>query len=225
MIVTKKREFNELMENIKNYRSIFLLGCSECAALCGTGGEPEVKAMKEALESEGKEITGTFVAKSGCQVLGTKVELKPFKEAIDKADCIIVMSCGAGTQTAVELYEDKPVLPSNDSLFLANMTRLKVFDERCSLCGKCILDKTGGICPITRCAKGLINGPCGGSREGRCEVSKDTPCAWQQIYSRLTKLNLLNSLKEISQPKTKPFRPRRQIPEDLKLKKEPIKKT
>jgi len=225
MIVTKKREFNELMENIKNYRSIFLLGCSECAALCGTGGEPEVKAMKEALESEGKEITGTFVAKSGCQVLGTKVELKPFKEAIDKADCIIVMSCGAGTQTAVELYEDKPVLPSNDSLFLANMTRLKVFDERCSLCGKCILDKTGGICPITRCAKGLINGPCGGSREGRCEVSKDTPCAWQQIYSRLTKLNLLNSLKEISQPKTKPFRPRRQIPEDLKLKKDPIKKT
>jgi ferredoxin len=225
MIVTKKREFNELMENIKNYRSIFLLGCSECAALCGTGGEPEVKAMEEALESEGKEITGTFVAKSGCQVLGTKVELKPFKEAIDKADCIIVMSCGAGTQTAVELYEDKPVLPSNDSLFLANMTRLKVFDERCSLCGKCILDKTGGICPITRCAKGLINGPCGGSREGRCEVSKDTPCAWQQIYSRLTKLNLLNSLKEISQPKTKPFRPRRQIPEDLKLKKEPIKKT
>jgi len=225
MIVTKKREFNELMENIKNYRSIFLLGCSECAALCGTGGEPEVKEMKETLESEGKEITGTFVAKSGCQVLGTKVELKPFKEAIDKADCIIVMSCGAGTQTAVELYEDKPVLPSNDSLFLANMTRLKVFDERCSLCGKCILDKTGGICPITRCAKGLINGPCGGSREGRCEVSKDTPCAWQQIYSRLTKLNLLNSLKEISQPKTKPFRPRRQIPEDLKLKKEPIKKT
>jgi len=225
MIVTKKREFNELMENIKNYRSIFLLGCSECAALCGTGGEPEVKAMKEALGSEGKEITGTFVAKSGCQVLGTKVELKPFKEAIDKADCIIVMSCGAGTQTAVELYEDKPVLPSNDSLFLANMTRLKVFDERCSLCGKCILDKTGGICPITRCAKGLINGPCGGSREGRCEVSKDTPCAWQQIYSRLKKLNLLNSLKEISQPKTKPFRPRRQIPEDLKLKKEPIKKT
>ena len=224
MIVTKKREFNELLENIKNYRSVFLLGCSECAALCETGGEPEVKAMKEALESEGKEITGTFVAKSGCQVLGTKVELKPFKEAIDKADCIIVMSCGAGTQTAVELYEDKPVLPSNDSLFLANMTRLKVFDERCSLCGKCILDKTGGICPITRCAKGLINGPCGGSREGRCEVSKDTPCAWQQIYSRLKKLNLLNSLKEISQPKTKPFRPRRQIPEDLKLKKEPIKK-
>jgi len=224
MIVTKKREFNELMENIKNYKSVFLLGCSECAALCGTGGEPEVKAMKDALESEGKEVTDTFVAKSGCQVLGTKVELKPFKDAIDKADCIIVMSCGAGTQTAVELYEDKPVLPANDSLFLANMTRLKVFDERCSLCGKCILDKTGGICPVTRCAKGLLNGPCGGSKGGLCEVSKDTPCVWQEIYSRLIRLNQLNLLKEMSRPKTKPVHPRRLIREDLKLKKEPIKK-
>jgi ferredoxin len=224
MIVTKKREFNELMENIKNYKSFFLLGCSECAALCGTGGEPEVKAMKDALESEGKEVTGTFVAKSGCQVLGTKVELKPFKGAIDKADCIIVMSCGAGTQTAVELYENKPVLPANDSLFLANMTRLQVFDERCSLCGKCILDKTGGICPVTRCAKGLLNGPCGGSQGGLCEVSKDTPCVWQQIYTRLIKLNQLHSLKEMSQPKTKLVHPRRLIREDLRLKKEPIKK-
>jgi len=224
MIVTKKREFNELMENIKNYGSVFLLGCSECAALCGTGGEPEVKAMKETLESEGKEVTGTFVAKSGCQVLGTKVELKPYKDAVEKADCIIVMSCGAGTQTAVELYENKPVFPANDSLFLANMTRLKMFDERCSLCGKCILDKTGGICPVTRCAKGLVNGPCGGSRDGFCEVSKDTPCVWQLIYSRLIKLNQLDSLKKISQPKSKSGHPRRQIPEDMKSKKEPIKK-
>jgi ferredoxin len=224
MIVTKKREFNELLENIKSYKSIFLLGCSECAALCGTGGEPEVKAMKDTLESQGKEVTGTFVAKSGCQVLGTKVELKPFKDAIDKADCIIVMSCGAGTQTAVELYEDKPVLPANDTMFLANMTRLKVFDERCSLCGKCILDKTGGICPVTRCAKGLLNGPCGGSQDGLCEVSKDTPCVWQQIYSRLIKLNQLHLLKEMSRPKTKPVRPRRLGKEDTKLKKEPINK-
>jgi len=223
MIVTKKREFNELMENIRNYKSVFLLGCSECAALCGTGGEPEVKEMKDVLESQGKEVTGTFVAKSGCQVLGTKLELKPFKDAIDKADCIIVMSCGAGTQTAVELYENKPVLPANDSLFLANMTRLKVFDERCSLCGKCILDKTGGICPVTRCAKGLINGPCGGSQGGLCEVSKDTPCVWQLIYARLGKLNQLHFLKESSQPKTKLVHPRKLIREDLKSKKEQIK--
>ncbi|MCG2709579.1 MAG: methylenetetrahydrofolate reductase C-terminal domain-containing protein, partial [Thermodesulfovibrionales bacterium] len=201
MIITKKRDFKELIENVKNYRNFFLIGCSECATLCGTGGEPELKAMKEALEAEGKSVTGTFVAKTGCQVLGTKVELKPFKEAMDKTDCIIVMSCGAGTQTAVELYEDKPVYPANDSLFLGNMTRLKVFDERCSLCGECILDKTGGICPITRCAKSLLNGPCGGSQDGKCEISPDLPCAWELIIKRLSKIGCLHLLEEIMPPK------------------------
>jgi hypothetical protein len=194
MIITRKRDFQELMENIKGYRRFFLLGCSECATLCGTGGEPELKEMKEALESQGKEVTGAFVAKTGCQVLGTKVELKPHKEALDNTDCIIVMSCGAGTQSAVELYQDKAVFPANDSLFLGNMTRLQMFDERCSLCGRCILDKTGGICPITACPKGLLNGPCGGCKDGHCEVSPDIQCAWVRIYERMKRLDKLQEL-------------------------------
>ncbi len=198
MIITKKRDFKELMENIKTYKSFFLLGCSECATLCGTGGEPELKAMKETLEAEGKTVTGTFVAKTGCQVLGTKVELKPFKEALDKAECIIVMSCGAGTQSAVDIYEDKPVYASNDSMFLGNMTRLQFFDERCSLCGKCILDKTGGICPITACPKGLLNGPCGGCKDGHCEISPDIKCAWVRIYERMKKLDRLQELCDVT---------------------------
>jgi hypothetical protein len=194
MIITRKRDFQELMENIKGYRRFFLLGCSECATLCGTGGEPELKEMREALESQGKEVTGAFVAKTGCQVLGTKVELKPHKEALDNTDCIIVMSCGAGTQSAVELYQDKAVFPANDSLFLGNMTRLQMFDERCSLCGRCILDKTGGICPITACPKGLLNGPCGGCKDGHCEVSPDIQCAWVRIYERMKRLDRLQEL-------------------------------
>lgn len=198
MIITKKRDFKELRENVKNYRSFFLIGCSECATLCGTGGEPELKAMKEALEAEGKSVTGTFVAKTGCQVLGTKVELKPFKEAMDKTDCIIVMSCGAGTQTAVDLYEDKAVFSANDSLFLGNMTRLQFFDERCSLCGKCIIDKTGGICPITACPKGILNGPCGGCKDGHCEISPDIKCAWVRIYERMKKLDKLQEFCEVT---------------------------
>lgn len=194
MIITRKRDFQELMENIKGYRRFFLLGCSECATLCGTGGEPELKEMREALESRGKEVTGAFVAKTGCQVLGTKVELKPFKEALDNTDCIIVMSCGAGTQSAVELYQDKAVFPANDTVFLGNMTRLQMFDERCSLCGKCILDKTGGICPITACPKGLLNGPCGGCKDGHCEVSPDIQCTWVRIYERMKRLDRLQEL-------------------------------
>jgi len=201
MIITKKRDFREFMENIANYSSFFLIGCSECATLCGTGGEPELQAMKEALEAEGKKVTGTFVTKTGCQVLGTKLELKPFKENIAEADCILVMSCGAGTQTAVELFEDKPVYPTNDSLFLGNMTRMQMFDERCSLCGKCILDKTGGICPVTACPKGLLNGPCGGTNEGKCERSPDIECAWVRIYNRLKRIDRLDDMRQIAKPK------------------------
>jgi ferredoxin len=201
MIITTKRDFKDLMENIKNYNSFFLIGCSECATLCGTGGEPELKSMKEALEAEGKKVTGTFVAKTGCQVLGTKVELKPFKDALTGTDCILVMSCGAGTQTAVDLFQDKPVYPTNDSLFLGNMTRMQMFDERCSLCGKCILDKTGGICPVTACPKGLLNGPCGGTNEGKCEVSPDVECAWVRIYNRLNRIDRLDDMRKISEPK------------------------
>lgn len=202
MIITQKREMKHLMENIKKYKRFFLLGCSECATLCSTGGEPELKALKEELEKQGKEVTGSFVAKTGCQVLGTKVELKKSsKEALDKSDCILVLSCGAGTQSAVELFEDKPVYPTNDSLFLGNMTRMQMFDERCSICGECILDKTGGICPITACPKGLLNGPCGGTNEGKCEVSPDVDCAWVKIYNRMKRLDQLEDLKKPLKPK------------------------
>ncbi len=196
MIITEKKNIKELLENVKDYKSFFLLGCSECAALCGTGGEPELKAMKEALESEGKEVKGTFVAKTGCQVLGTKIELKGFKEELANVDCVIVMSCGAGTQSAVELFPNTPVYPSNNSLFLGNMTRLQMFDERCSLCGECLLDKTGGICPLTACPKGILNGPCGGTSDGNCEVSPDIKCAWVRIYERMKNIDRLDTLKK-----------------------------
>lgn len=196
MIISKKKDFKELMKNTERYKKFFLIGCSECASLCGTGGEPEIKEMTAAIEAEGKTVTGGFVAKTGCQVLGTKVELKKYKTEVDEADCILVMSCGAGTQATVELYEDKAVYPANDSLFLGNMTRYQMFDERCSLCGDCILDKTGGICPVTTCPKGLLNGPCGGCKDGRCEVSADIPCAWVRIYERMKKLDRLQDLCE-----------------------------
>jgi ferredoxin len=195
MIITKKKDRKQLVENVKNYKSFFLLGCSECATLCGTGGEEQLAEMKALLEAEGKKVQGTFVAKTGCQVLGTKVELKPFKEALAASDCIIVMSCGAGTQSAVELFEDKAVYPSNDSLFLGNMTRLQMFDERCSLCGECVLDRTGGICPVTACPKGILNGPCGGTKDGHCEISPDIECAWVRIYDRMEKTNRLEEFR------------------------------
>lgn len=192
MIITKKRALEDILQNIREYRRIFLIGCGECAALCGTGGQQQIDEMKELLTSHGKEVTGSHMAKTGCQVLGTKLELKQYRDAIDAADCILSMACGAGVQTVVELNEDKPVFAANDSMFLGNMTRHQVFDERCSMCGECILDKTGGICPITSCPKGILVGPCGGVADGKCEVSRDLPCVWIKIYERMKKLNKLD---------------------------------
>lgn len=201
MIITKKREFKDLMENLKNYDSFFLIGCSECASLCGTGGEPELESLKETLEAEGKKVTGTLLPKTGCQTLGTKIELKKDKDACAAADAIIVLSCGAGTQSAVEIFPDKPVYPANDTLFLGNMTRFQMFDERCSLCGECVLDKTGGICPVTACPKGLLNGPCGGTNDGKCEVSSDIECGWVRIYERMKRTGQLEEMKKPLKPK------------------------
>lgn len=198
MIISKKKDFPELMKDIGNYKGFFLIGCSECATLCGTGGEPELKAMREALETEGKIVTGGIVAKTGCQVLGTKTELKKNKEEVDKAECILIMSCGAGAQAAVEIFEDKPVFSTNDSMFLGNMTRYRMFDERCSLCGECIINKTGGICLVTTCPKGLLNGPCGGCSKGNCEVNPDRKCAWVKIYERMKRLDRLHEFCKIT---------------------------
>ncbi len=199
----------EILNFLKGGKSFFLLGCSECAALCGTGDDKALNEMEEKLAKSGKKTIGKFVAKIGCQVLGTKIELKPFKEAIDEADAILVMSCGAGTQAMVEVYPDKEVYSLNDTLFLGNMTRFRQFDERCSLCGECILDKTGGICPVTLCPKGLLNGPCGGTNNGKCEVSPDLECAWVRIYERLKRIGQLDKMKEILEPKdySKHFKP------------------
>lgn len=201
MIITKKRPFENLLQNIKNHDNFFLIGCSECATLCGTGGEPELESLKEALESEGKKVTGTLLPKTGCQTLGTKIELKKDKEACEAADAIIVLSCGAGTQSAVEIFPDKPVYPANDTIFLGNMTRFQMFDERCSLCGECVLDRTGGVCPVTACPKGLLNGPCGGTNEGKCEVSPDIECAWVRIYERMKRIGQLDEMKKSIEPK------------------------
>lgn len=217
MIITKKKDFNKLMDNIKDYRSFFLIGCSECASLCGTGNEEAAQELAERLKTKGKTVTGILIPKTGCQTLGTKIELKKDKEASDEAEAIIVMSCGAGTQSAVEIFPDKPVYPSNDSLFLGNMTRFQMFDERCSLCGECIIGKTGGICPVTSCPKGILNGPCGGCRDGACEVSPDIKCAWVRIYERMKRLDRLQELcentleakdwSESTKPKTLATRP------------------
>ncbi len=201
MIITSPKEFKDIIKALAKARKVFLIGCSECAALCGTGDEKALEVMKERLEGHGIVVTGGMIAKTGCQVLGTKTELKEHKDAVDDADVILSMSCGAGAQTIEELFPQKEVYTANDSLFLGNMSRFRQFDERCSMCGNCVLNETGGICPVTRCPKGILNGPCGGVRDGKCEVDPNLDCCFVLIYERLKKIDQIESFKNIKEPR------------------------
>ncbi|GAB5046741.1 methylenetetrahydrofolate reductase C-terminal domain-containing protein [Thermodesulfovibrio sp. TK110] len=186
MIITRKKDLKEIEKYIENFDKFFLIGCSECATLCGTGNEEAILNLKQWLESNNKKVTGWMIAKTGCQILGTKRELSQYRDSIEEAQCIMVLSCGAGTQSITELFEEKPVIPINDTLFIGNMRRFREFEERCRACGECFLAITG-VCVVTLCPKSMLNGPCGGYKDGKCEVNPMRKCAWIAAYDILEK--------------------------------------
>jgi hypothetical protein len=200
MIISKPKPIEEVMEFIKDKDKVYITGCSQCASTCQTGGEKELQAMKEFLESQGKKVTGTFVLDPSCHRLQVRSTLKKEKDRVGEAEAILCMACGDGTQTISGLV-DIPVYPANDTLFIGEIERLGHYTEACRACGKCELGWSAGICPITKCAKSLINGPCGGAKDGKCEVNPDNDCAWILIYNRLKKSGDLDSLLEIKEPK------------------------
>ena len=193
--ITEQKPLEEVMQYLNRYNSVYLIGCGTCATMLHTGGKSEVLAMKDKLEAAGKKVTGWMVIPTACDAL-TKDALSENAEAVKAADCILVMSCAFGVQT-VNLYSDKPVYPALNTLFIGKEESPGYFTEVCMQCGSCVLAQTGGICPLVRCAKGLLNGPCGGSVEGKCEIDPDTPCAWQLIIDRLAALGQLDQLEEI----------------------------
>jgi len=211
MIITSSKDNGELLEVLKDYSSIFIVGCGSCATVCCTGGEPEVRNMARFLETNGKTVTGSAIPDETCHNLLVKRDLNKFKEAIGGSSALVVLSCGAGVQAVSSIYEDKPVISTLNTLFLGNVTRHGKFMQNCSLCADCMLNKTAGICPVTRCAKGLLNGPCGGSTNEKCEVHPDNDCVWVLIYKRLKKLGQLENMEGVIPPKDnsmikKPFK-------------------
>jgi len=181
MTATEQKAREEILKMLENDETIFIVGCGDCATLCQTGGEVEVEEMKQFLEESGKKVSGTVVPDSACQVLDVARLLRQQKEAVAAADSVLVLSCGAGVQSVVESQKDKAVHPGCNSLFIANTKRLGQLHEWCSTCGECVID---GVCPITRCPKGQINGPCGGTDQGKCEVDPEQDCVWTLIYQR-----------------------------------------
>lgn len=200
MIITKQKKFDELLRHIDS-KPVFLMGCSECATVCQTGGKEEVIALQKELIQNHIPVTGWVILEPACHLLNDKRILKKYEAELQKSAKILVLACGNGVQTVSEIEPDKEIIAGTDTLFLGEISHVNEFDKRCNLCGECFLDDFGGFCPIARCPKSMLNGPCGGSTNGKCEVNSELDCAWVRIYDLLKKQGKLKTLSTIQKPK------------------------
>jgi len=202
MIITEQKPITEILDSIKDYQKVFLIGCGECATVCKTGGEVEVAQMKKALEENGKVTTGFTIPQAPCIASQIKIELAKNTKALRDSEVILVLACGLGVQSIKA--NDRIgliVVPACNTEFLGIVDAKGNLYEKCSACGECVLGVTAGVCPITLCAKGLLNGPCGGMDKGKCEVDKDKDCAWVSIYNELEKQKHLQEYRKIKAPR------------------------
>ena len=193
--ITQSKPFEVIMQLLTRAQSVYIIGCGTCATMLHTGGRTEVAAMKEKLEAEGKKVSGWMIIPTACDLI-TREALVEEATEIDKAEAILVMCCAFGVQT-VGAFSKKPVIGALNTLFIGKEEGAGEYIEVCMQCGDCVLGQTAGICPLVRCAKGLFNGPCGGSVKGRCETDPETPCAWQMIYDRLSAWGQLDKMEDI----------------------------
>ena len=197
--ITRQKPGEEIDRLLDGFGRVFIAGCGTCVTLTQTGGQPEVKEMRENLSRKGKLITGDVVLPVACDNL-TGEALLEYGKQIDQADVLLIMTCAFGVQT-ISRQIGKMVIPALDTLFIGKESSLGLFDEICTQCGTCILGETGGICPVTSCHKGLVNGPCGGTNNGKCEIDSNKDCAWTLIYNRLKELNRLDDMRKVQGPR------------------------
>jgi len=202
MIVASRKPIPELKEVLAKHDKVLFAGCGTCMTVCLSGGEREVgiisSAMRMARRLDGRPI----------QIEQVTIERQCDNEFIqdlvgpaERSEAILSFGCGAGVQAIAERFPEKPVYAALDTQFLGILEEQAVWQEKCLGCGSCVLSQFGGICPVTRCAKRLLNGPCGGSSEEGCEVDPERPCAWQLIYRRLQAIGQLDNLNEIVPPR------------------------
>ncbi|MFC1632104.1 methylenetetrahydrofolate reductase C-terminal domain-containing protein [Candidatus Omnitrophota bacterium] len=195
MIFTEKKPIAEILKATAKDKNIFLAACNGCPESADTGGRAAVAELKKELEQAGKTVVGEALIDFLCNKTLVSMRLIRHKDKLKSADSIIVISCGIGVQ-AVAAILDKVVHPALDTVSLGGFQGLWPSDERCEQCGDCVLDSTGGICPIAFCSKSLLNGACGGTKEGKCEVDQEIDCGWHLIYERLKKTGKLENLKQ-----------------------------
>ena len=191
MITAERKPLEELVEYVKPFKRLLLLGCNECVTVCAAGGRKEVGLLASGLQMALLKAGSTIEIRQHTVERQCDPEyVEEVVPMIDGADAIMSMACGCGVQQIAARFKDKPVFPAVNTTFMGASERQGVWAERCQGCGNCLLGITGGICPIARCAKQLMNGPCGGSTNGKCEISDDVDCAWQLIWDRLKALGL-----------------------------------
>ncbi len=201
MIVARRKPLSEIEAMLQDLSRVLIVGCGTCVAVCQAGGEKEVEILARQLRMRARLV--------GRQQRFDEITLprqcdpeflEPLTSLAGSYQGIVSLACGAGVQLLAEQFSAIPVFPGLDTLFLGVSESPGIWSQRCRACGQCILHLTGGICPKTRCAKGLLNGPCGGTHFGKCEVDRETPCAWTLIYERLTKLERMDLLERILPP-------------------------
>jgi hypothetical protein len=200
MLISEQKPLQEILTYLDGEKSIFLVGCKGCAEGWGSGGEKQVAGMKNSLQEKGKTVTGSVLVDMLCDAALTRLKLRSYKKEIAAADSIMVLTDGAGVQTVAEVV-NKTVHPGCNTLSSGGAHAEWKEAERCLECGDCVLEFTGGLCPVARCSKHLLNGPCGGSQGGKCEVDPSIPCVWQQIVDHLAKLGRLDKLERLVTPK------------------------
>ena len=206
MHATIQKPIDEISKYLRPGEGVFVIGCDNCAAKCHSGGVPETEEMAERLKKGGVNIIGWCVPQpsgvSLCKLANTKRVLQEeYGEQVKAADSFLVLACGQGFHTVMDATDGGMVHPGCDTIFGGETVSDDFITEYCSLCGECIVEYTGGLCPVTLCAKSLLNGPCGGAKDGRCEVDRTRDCGWQLIYERLRALGRLDEMDKYVMPK------------------------
>lgn len=205
MHATIQKPLDEIIGYLEEGEKIFIVGCGNCAEKCQSGGEQQVQQMRERMEAKDIKVVGAAATPSGvslCKLSVTKELLNiEHKQESKKADSFLVLACGQGIHTVIDATAGANVHPGCDTIFGGETVTEDFITEYCSLCGECIVELTGGLCPLTLCSKGLLNGPCGGSEDGKCEVDPNQDCGWVLIFERLKKLGRLENLYEYREPK------------------------
>jgi ferredoxin len=222
MIVAEQKSLDEIKSLVGSAKNVLVVGCGTCVTVCFAGGSREAAIvasslrMASKLEGGPKNVSDVTVQRQ-CEW----EYLDAIAEQIGSVDLVLSLGCGIGVQAIAEHFPNSWVVPGLNTKFLGLPTEQGVWAERCAACGDCILGLTGGICPIARCSKSLLNGPCGGSEAGHCEISEEVPCAWQLIYDRLNSMGKLEVLMDLQTPKnwrtSRDGGPRKIVREDLRL--------